>query len=56
MTHLSMKMSREQHFCYLKVYGIFYEIYHDNCLIFTPFISYCAVLRSFDGNSVTFFI
>ena len=56
MIHLSMKMSREQHFYYLMVYGIFYEIYHDNCLIFTTFIIYCAVLRSFDGKSIKFFI
>ena len=52
MTHLSIKMSHEQHFCYLMVYGIYYEIYHDNCLIFTTFVTYCAVLRSFDGKSV----
>ena len=53
MTHLFMKMSREQHFCYLIVYGIFYEIYHDDCLIFTTFITYCAVLRSFDGKNLS---
>ena len=56
MTHLSMKMPCEQHFCYVIVYGIFYEIYHFNCLIFTTFITYCTVLRSFDGNSVKLFI
>ena len=58
MTHLSMKMSREQHFCCLMVYGIFYEIhvYHFSCLVFTTFITYCAALRSFDdGKSVIFF-
>ena len=50
MTHLSMKKSREQHFCYLMVYGIFYKIDHFNCLIFTTFITYDIVLRSFDGK------
>ena len=47
-------MSRGQHCCYLIVYGIFKEIHHDNCLIFTTFITYCAVLRSFDGKSKIF--
>ena len=28
-TRLSMKMSREQHFCYLMVYGTFYEMDRD---------------------------
>ena len=50
-----MKMSHEQHFCYLMVYEIFYEIYHDNCLIFRTFITYCVVPRSFDGKSVFLF-
>ena len=34
------------------VYGIFYEVNHDNCLIFITVITYCAALRSFDGKSV----
>ena len=38
------------------VCGIVYEIYHFNWLIFTTFITYCAVLRSFDGKSVKIFI
>ena len=56
MTHLSMKMSRKQHFCYLMVYGMFYEVYHFNWSVFTTSITYCAVLRSSDGKCVNIFI